>query len=277
MLKNHHGRNMSWLIAGLVVLILGLGGIGYHAVNQVAGLTENARDLRRTMLWVMLFSTGVALLFAVWIARRVFYLEKELLAVNHDLEERVEARTAEIVAANGQLTKKNEDIGALNEELTAQNEEIQAMNDEIDSLNQNLVVTNEKLEQRILERTADLTAANEELTAQYAELTETQDRLNQERSMIEAIFDIVPGALYLYDDQGNPVRWNRQIAAITGFSQAELSRMKLLDWFEGDAESISGLPANWRKCFGTDPPRWRQICGLGTDHGFPSRCRRFPC
>ena len=95
--------------------------------------------------------------------------------------------------------------------------------------------------------------------------------------MIEAIFDIVPGALYLYDDQGNPVRWNRQIAAITGFSQAELSRMKLLDWFEGDAESISGLPANWRKCFGTDPPRWRQICGLGTDHGFPSRCRRFPC
>jgi len=248
-LKNHHGRSMSYLIAGLVVLILTLGGIGYHAVNPVAGFVENVRDLQRAMLWFAILSTGVALLFAVWIARRFLYLEKELLAVNHDLEERVEARTAEIIAANDQLTRKNADISTLNEELTAQNEEIQAMNDVIDSLNQNLVVTNEKLEQRIAERTADLTAANEELTAQYAQLAETQDRLNRERIMTDAVFDIVPGALYLYDDQGNPVRWNRQIAAITGFSQAELSRMKLLDWFEGDAESYQRATRELSKVF----------------------------
>ena len=228
---------MSYLIAGLVVLVLGLGGIGYQAVNQVAGLTENAHDLHRTTRFVMLLSTGVTLLFAFLIVRRVFYLENELLAVNHDLEERIESRTGELIAANEQLMRGHEEISTMNEELTAQNEEIQAMNDEIDSLNQNLVATNEKLEQRIAERTADLSAANEKLTTQYAELVETQDRLNQERSMIEAIFDIVPGALYLYDDQGNPVRWNRQIGVMTGFSQTELSRMKLLDWFEGDAES----------------------------------------
>jgi PAS domain S-box-containing protein len=240
---------MSYLIAGLVVLILGLGGIGYHAVNQVAGFMENVRDFRPTLQWGVLLVTGVALLFTFWIARSFFGLEKELLAVNHDLEEGVEAQTAEIIAANEQLTRKNEDIGALNEELTAQNEEIQAMNAEIDSLNQNLVITNEKLEQRILERTADLTAANEELTAQYAELAETQDRLNHERIMTDAIFDIVPGALFLYDDQGNPVRWNRQIAAITGFSQAELSRMKLLDWFEGDAESYQRATRELSKVF----------------------------
>ena len=205
-----YGRIIPYLIAGLFILILGV---------------------------------------AVWIARRALRLEQDLLGLNRNLENCVAERTREIVAANEQLALKNEAVSALNEELTAQNEEIQAMNDEIESLNHNLATANDKLEQRIAERTADLTAANEELAAQYSELVETQARLEQERSMTDAVFDIVPGALYLYDEQGNPVRWNRQIGKATGFSEEELSRMKLLDWFEGDPESYQRAATELVKVF----------------------------
>ena len=205
-----YGRIIPYLIAGLFILILGV---------------------------------------AVWIARRALRLEQDLLGLNRNLENCVAERTREIVAANEQLALKNEAVSALNEELTAQNEEIQAMNDEIESLNHNLATANDKLEQRIAERTADLTAANEELAAQYSELVETQARLEQERSMTDAVFDIVPGALYLYDGQGNPVRWNRQIGKATGFSEEELSRMKLLDWFEGDPESYQRAATELVKVF----------------------------
>ena len=122
-----YGRIIPYLIAGLFILILGV---------------------------------------AVWIARRALRLEQDLLGLNRNLENCVAERTREIVAANEQLALKNEAVSALNEELTAQNEEIQAMNDEIESLNHNLATANDKLEQRIAERTADLTAANEELAAQ---------------------------------------------------------------------------------------------------------------
>jgi len=197
----------------------------------------DARDVRSKTQWMVLISIGVAFLLAIGISWKAIRLETQLQVLNQDLEFLVEERTDELAVANENLNAQNEEITAMNEELTAQNEEVRAMNDEIDALNHNLMGVNEQLEQRVAERTADLMAANQELTAQFAELTEMQHCLQMERGLTDALFDSVPGMLYLYDDQENLVRWNKQHEKMTGYSAEELARMKLLDWYKGDAEA----------------------------------------
>ena len=54
---------------------------------------------------------------------------------------------------------------------------------------------------------------------------------------MEAIFNSVPGMVYLYDDQSNLVRWNKKHNEMTGFSTEELASMSLLDWYQGDEKS----------------------------------------
>ncbi len=61
--------------------------------------------------------------------------------------------------------------------------------------------------------------------------------LLRERDLIDAIFNSIPGRVYLYDDQGRLVKWNRRHEAMTGYSAAELSGMSLLDWYRGDPVS----------------------------------------
>jgi two-component system, sensor histidine kinase and response regulator len=61
--------------------------------------------------------------------------------------------------------------------------------------------------------------------------------VRQERVLTDAILDSVPGLLYLYDDQGQLVRWNKRHEAITGYSPDELRQMHLLDWYKGDTST----------------------------------------
>lgn len=64
-----------------------------------------------------------------------------------------------------------------------------------------------------------------------------EDKLLHERILTDAIFHSAPGLLYLYDEQGRLVRWNKKHQDITGYSSEELSKMSILDWFKGDAKS----------------------------------------
>jgi diguanylate cyclase (GGDEF)-like protein/PAS domain S-box-containing protein len=68
-----------------------------------------------------------------------------------------------------------------------------------------------------------------------------EDAFNREQAITQAIFDSVPGMLYLYDDQGNLVRWNKRHEEMTGYSAEELSKMTLLDWYKGDEETIAHI------------------------------------
>ena len=153
---------------------------------------------------------------------------------NIQLERKVAAQTQELIAMNEELTAQNEEVIAMNEVLLAQNEEISSMNKEIESLNQNLVGLNEKLEHRVAERTADLQGAHQELTAQFEELKQTQEELLREKVFVEAVLEGIPGYLYVYDDQGALVRWNKKHETMTGYSAEELAQMTLAKWFEGD-------------------------------------------
>jgi PAS domain S-box-containing protein len=63
---------------------------------------------------------------------------------------------------------------------------------------------------------------------------QVQEELMRQKKLTDAIFDSVPGLLYLYDDQGRLIRWNRQHELLTGYSSEELKGMDLMTWYKGD-------------------------------------------
>ncbi len=66
------------------------------------------------------------------------------------------------------------------------------------------------------------------------EMKLTQTALNRENKFTEALFETIPGYLFVYDDQGKLVRWNKKHEEMTGYSAAELSHMTIAKWFEGE-------------------------------------------
>jgi PAS domain S-box-containing protein len=56
--------------------------------------------------------------------------------------------------------------------------------------------------------------------------------LEQEKKFTEKVLNSLPGIFYLYDEDGNNVRWNRNHEILTGFSAEEISQRKILDWFD---------------------------------------------
>lgn len=64
-----------------------------------------------------------------------------------------------------------------------------------------------------------------------------EDSLLQEKTLTDAIFYSAPGLIYLYDDGGKLVRWNKKHEDFTGYSSEELSKRSLMDWYRGDEKS----------------------------------------
>jgi PAS domain S-box-containing protein len=62
--------------------------------------------------------------------------------------------------------------------------------------------------------------------------------LQKEISLIDAIFNSVPGVLYLYDSDGYLLRWNKKHEDMTGYSAAELDHFYLLDWYKGEPDDL---------------------------------------
>ena len=64
-----------------------------------------------------------------------------------------------------------------------------------------------------------------------------EEKLKHEKIFTNAVMDSVPGLLYLYDDQGKLIRWNKNHEVMTGYSATEMADMHLLDWFKTDHET----------------------------------------
>ena len=77
----------------------------------------------------------------------------------------------------------------------------------------------------------------------------TEEAIRQEKVFTDAILASVPGLLYLYDDQGFLVRWNKQHEEMTGYTAEELSNMHVLDWFKGDEKSTALITAGVQRTF----------------------------
>jgi PAS domain S-box-containing protein len=119
----------------------------------------------------------------------------------------------------------------------------------------------------------------------------SEEALALEKTLVDAIFNSIPGLLYLYDSEYNLVRWNKKHETMTGYSPEELASMKMSDWFGGDQESwdaiVKGVEmtqktgfgeaeANFRKKDGTTIPMYftgslltingeRYLTGIGID------------
>jgi len=74
-----------------------------------------------------------------------------------------------------------------------------------------------------------------------------ETELDEERFFTNAVLGVIPGLLYLYDDRGNLVRWNKKHEEMTGYSSEELSHLHILDWYKGDEKSIGIIEEGIRK------------------------------
>jgi two-component system, LuxR family, sensor kinase FixL len=84
--------------------------------------------------------------------------------------------------------------------------------------------------------------------AQLADsLREREGELRRERALTDAVFNSVPGLLYLYAADGRFVRWNRQYEIRTGYTSAELAWMNVTDWFR--PEDLEVMRLAWNKVF----------------------------
>ena len=87
--------------------------------------------------------------------------------------------------------------------------------------------------------------------AAKAQQRKANAELRQEKELTDAIFDSIPGMLYLYDTNGRLLRWNRRHEEMTGYSSEELSRMTLLDWYKGDENSQASVMEGVQKTLKT--------------------------
>ena len=69
------------------------------------------------------------------------------------------------------------------------------------------------------------------------ERTNIETQLERESVLSNAIIDSIPGLLYLYDQDGRLVRWNRMHSEVTGYTDQELASMHLMDWYRDDPAS----------------------------------------
>ena len=61
-----------------------------------------------------------------------------------------------------------------------------------------------------------------------------QRRLGEEKTIVNTLFDGMPGLLYMLDAKGRLIRWNRKLEEISGFSGKELAKKDCLDFFGSD-------------------------------------------
>ncbi|MBN2861044.1 MAG: PAS domain S-box protein [Sphaerochaetaceae bacterium] len=151
-----------------------------------------------------------------------------LTALRGDKESRIKALES---GAEAFLSKPVDEV-----ELTAQ---LRAM---LKIRTSNLQKRDEKkrLTEMVEEKTRKLRLSN-------SKALQLLESVKREQSLIRAIFDSIPGYLYVYDENGTIIRWNRQHETMTGYTQEELSNMTLDQWF--DQEDLIRVKATVRDVF----------------------------
>lgn len=100
-------------------------------------------------------------------------------------------------------------------------------NSQFEADNELLKKENKFLEKRVSERTYELEELNSQLVTAKADL-------ERELIFIDALFESIPGYLYVYDKTGKLIKWNKKHEDMTGYSSSELSQMTMDKWYEGE-------------------------------------------
>jgi PAS domain S-box-containing protein len=86
-------------------------------------------------------------------------------------------------------------------------------------------------EMALLEKAAeDISFALDNLALEEAQ-RQAEAVAQSEKLFSETMIGSMPGILYLFDDQGRYLRWNRNLETVTGYSGEEIARMHPLDFF----------------------------------------------
>lgn len=94
-----------------------------------------------------------------------------------------------------------------------------------------LRVSHRELEKRVAERTAELSRTN-------ATLLQEAGHRAREAVLSQAIIDSLPGVVYLFNEEGRFLRWNRNLESVTGFSKEEVAQAHALDFFGSPQEKL---------------------------------------
>jgi len=65
-------------------------------------------------------------------------------------------------------------------------------------------------------------------------------RASLEQAFSHSVIESVPGVLYLYDEAGHFLRWNRNFERVSGYGHEEIRTMSPLDFFAPDERSTVG-------------------------------------
>ena len=74
--------------------------------------------------------------------------------------------------------------------------------------------------------------------ANEAERLRASALADKEARFANVLVESVPGILYLYDETGRFLRWNRNFEAVSGFTTAEIATMHPLDFFTGEEKDL---------------------------------------
>jgi PAS domain S-box-containing protein len=67
---------------------------------------------------------------------------------------------------------------------------------------------------------------------------QTEEQLEQERIFSESLLESLPGIVFLVDQGGILVRWNRALERLTGYTEADLGHVLVLDLFAADERTL---------------------------------------
>jgi len=90
----------------------------------------------------------------------------------------------------------------------------------------------------------------QQLTGVCVDITERKqvdEELQNSQALTKAVFDSVPGLLYLYSEDGQLLRWNKQHEKMTGYSVDELQNFSVSDWFTEQDHAL--MVQEWSKVF----------------------------
>jgi PAS domain S-box-containing protein len=106
--------------------------------------------------------------------------------------------------------------------------------DESNKLSADFSASNKRLQEEVA-------ATTQELEKVYAELQNAIEDNQKNINFIEAIYNSVPGLLYLFDNEGKLVRWNKKIEILLGYTADELLNINIIELFKNDIESQKAI------------------------------------
>jgi PAS domain S-box-containing protein len=76
--------------------------------------------------------------------------------------------------------------------------------------------------------------------ARSEELRAAETIAQREMRFSDSMIETMPGIVYLYDDRGRFLRWNRNFEVVSGYSRQEIATMHPLVFFAGDDKQLLG-------------------------------------